>query len=114
MLSDAHGALVETMAQYIGEATNNQAEYRALIAGLERAMILGATDVVIQSDSELMVRQILGEYRVKNEKMKPLYEKTRRLLTAFATFTIRHVRREENSEADALVNAALDQAMTHR
>lgn len=111
VLTDAQGELVAEIAEYIGEATNNQAEYRALIAGLTRAQELAATVVDIRMDSELVVRQLQGEYKVKNENMKPLYAQATALLKTFARYTIQHVRREQNTEADKLVNQALDAAI---
>jgi ribonuclease HI len=110
VLTDAEGERVGHVAECIGIATNNQAEYRAFIAGLEAALRLGATQVTVQSDSELLVKQILGEYRVKNEKIQPLYKAASTLLDKFEKYTVKHVRREANAEADALVNAALDAA----
>ncbi len=111
VITDAAGTLVAEIAEYIGEATNNQAEYRALIAGLERARELGATRIDIRMDSELVVRQLQGEYKVKNEKMKPLYTEATHLLRGFEHYTIAHVRREQNAEADKLVNQAIDAAV---
>ncbi|HMF12576.1 MAG TPA: ribonuclease HI family protein [Gemmataceae bacterium] len=94
----------------IGDATNNQAEYTALIQALERALQLGrAHRLLVHSDSELLVKQMNGEYRVKDEGLKPLYEKARRLASRFAAVTIRHVPRLQNAWADRLYNAALDQ-----
>lgn len=111
VMTDAQGEVVAEIAEYIGEATNNQAEYRALIAGLTRAQELAATVVDIRMDSELVVRQLQGEYKVKNENMKPLYAQATALLKTFARYTIQHVRREQNAEADKLVNQALDAAI---
>lgn len=111
VVTDAQGEVVAEIAEYIGEATNNQAEYRALIAGLMRARELGTTVVDIRMDSELVVRQLKGEYKVKNENMKPLYGQATALLKTFARYTIQHVRREQNAEADKLVNQALDAAI---
>lgn len=111
VMTDAQGEVVAEIAEYIGEATNNQAEYRALIAGLTRARELAATVVDIRMDSELVVRQLNGEYKVKNENMKPLYVQATALLKTFARYTIQHVRREQNAEADKLVNQALDAAV---
>lgn len=111
VMTDAQGEVVAEIAEYIGEATNNQAEYRALIAGLTRARELAATVVDIRMDSELVVRQLKGEYKVKNENMKPLYGQATALLKTFSRYTIQHVRREQNAEADKLVNQALDAAI---
>lgn len=102
------GETVEAVAERIGEATNNVAEYRALIRGIEEAASLGADEVELIGDSELIVKQMLGQYKVKNAGMKPLHAEAKAALTAFSGWSIRHVRREQNSEADALVNQALD------
>ena len=93
---------------YIGYATNNQAEYHALIWGLENALLLNVRQIIIELDSELIVRQIKGEYKVRNEGIKPLYELAQLLLSRFYSYEISHVRRALNSVADALVNAAID------
>jgi ribonuclease HI len=94
----------------LGETTNNIAEYTAVVRALEHARQLGAGRVVVLSDSELMVKQMLGLYKVKNEGLRPLYERARDLCSDFASVTFRHVRREENSRADRLCNEALDGA----
>ena len=105
---DAQGEMIKTHSQFLGEATNNVAEYQALIKALEIAQELGATEIDICADSELVVKQIKGEYRVKNEGLKPLYNKARGLISAFEGFQISHVRREFNKMADKLANLALD------
>jgi ribonuclease HI len=102
-------ALVERNA-YIGEATNNVAEYRALLLGLELARELGAREVEVVNDSELVARQIGGEYKVKHAGLKPLFADAMRALREFDAWAVRAVRREQNSRADALVNEALDDA----
>jgi ribonuclease HI len=96
------------VAEPIGPATNNVAEYRALLRGLERAAQLGATDVEIVGDSELVARQISGAYKVKHPGIRPLYEQAIAALGRFDRWTIRTVPRADNARADALVNAALD------
>ncbi len=93
---------------FLGKATNNVAEYQGLIRGLELAVDLGATDARIFSDSELMVRQIRGEYKVKSPDLKPLYEHAQRLLLQIDLWQIQHVYRTENKRADELVNMAID------
>lgn len=93
---------------FLGEATNNVAEYQGLIEGLRRAKKLAATDVEVFSDSELLVRQMNGEYRVKNEGLKPLYEKANNLAANFGKFCISHVRREQNTQADKMANKAMN------
>jgi len=100
------GTPVEAWGEVIGHVTNNQAEYQALLAGLRKARQLGAEAVTVRSDSQLLVRQLLGQYRVKNPKLKPVYEEARRLAGNFKRFTIEHVRREENRAADRLANRA--------
>ena len=107
-VKDEKGRLLSAISERIGRTTNNQAEYRALIAALREAGRLGATGVDIRLDSELLVRQLTGRYRVKHPALKPLYEETRRLLSGLAGFTITHIPRTENAEADDLANAALD------
>lgn len=93
---------------YLGVATNNVAEYRGLLAALEHARHQGWRRLWIGSDSELMVRQVRGEYRVKNAGLKPLFERCRRLLAGFEQFTLEHVPRERNAEADRLANQAMN------
>jgi ribonuclease HI len=101
--------LGETSA-YIGETTNNVAEYRAVLLGLELARELGARTVEVVNDSELVARQIAGAYKVKNPGLKPLFEETMRALRGFDRWAVRNVRREENERADELVNEELDRA----
>lgn len=93
---------------FLGQATNNVAEYRALLAGLKAAADLAAGEVHVVSDSELLVRQMNGQYRVKSPHLKPLHEQARELQSAFERCTFRHVRREKNWRADRLVNDAID------
>jgi ribonuclease HI len=97
--------------EYIGEATNNVAEYRALLLGLALARDLGASEVEVVNDSELIARQIGGEYKVKHAGLKPLYRAAMGELRAFDTWAVRPVRRESNARADELVNEALDRAL---
>jgi ribonuclease HI len=92
----------------LGETTNNIAEYAALVHALEHANTLGAKRLEVRSDSDLMVQQMNGNYRVKNEGLRPLYEQARQLCRRFDSVNIRHVRREENTRADRLCNEALD------
>ena len=93
---------------YIGLATNNQAEYQALIWGLKNAAAFGICHLDIQADSELMIKQLSGEYKVKNEGIKPLHAEALGLLSGFAAYTLTHIVREANTAADALVNEAID------
>lgn len=110
MMIGGGGEVVERLHRGIGEATNNVAEYRALLLALERALEAGATDVTVCSDSELLVRQLQGRYRVKHPALQPLFAKARELISAFRHFEIRHVPRELNAEADALANRGIDEA----
>jgi ribonuclease HI len=103
-------ALIASVSECIGVTTNNVAEYRALIAGLEAVAHLRARAIHVRADSLLMIKQLRGEWRVKHENMKPLYAEARKLLTVYEIVDLQHVRREMNTEADALVNEALDAA----
>ncbi len=102
------GEAVERIRKAIGQTTNNVAEYYALIAALDYAAAHGITKLSIRSDSELLVRQIQGRYKVKSASLRPLHERARKLAQALAYFSIEYVPREQNREADALANAALD------
>ena len=106
-IKDEQGKLIAHISQRIGRATNNQAEYRAIIAALEEAARLGARQVELNSDSELVVRQIRGKYRVKRATLKPLYQRVKQLLSLLDGFTITHIPRQQNQEADNLANMAL-------
>lgn len=108
VVRDESGAILVTVSETIGEATNNVAEYRALLAGIEQANHLGADRIELRGDSELVVRQVRGEYKVKNAGIKPLHAEVLAGLESFGDWAIEHVRREDNSEADTLVNDALD------
>lgn len=107
-IKDEQGRLLASISQRIGQTTNNQAEYKAIIAALEKATSLGAEQVDMHSDSELVVRQINGRYRVKKATLKPLHQKVQRLLSQFESFTITHIPRQQNKEADSLANMALE------
>ncbi|MFC2001784.1 ribonuclease HI family protein [Chloroflexota bacterium] len=107
-IKDEQGRLMASLSQCIGTTTNNQAEYRAVIATLEKAINLGAKEVTLNSDSELVVKQINGQYRVKKATLKPLYQKAKQLLASLEAYTVTHVPREQNTEADKLANKALD------
>src|SRR5262245_31614350 len=93
---------------YLGIKTNNQAEYEALLLGLRELVQRGAKKVNIRADSEFMIRQLLGEYRVKNEGIKPLFEAAKNLLESFDSVDLKHIPREENTIADELSNIAID------
>lgn len=98
-----------SLCAYLGHKTNNQAEYEALLLGLKELKRRGAKKVEIRADSELLVRQLNGEYKVKNAGLQNLFFKAKELLGAFESVTIRHVPREENREADRLANEAIDE-----
>jgi ribonuclease HI len=102
------GKVLEERGERIGRATNNVAEYRALLLGIELAAIHGADELELVGDSELIVRQVEGKYKVKDATMKELHGQVKAALAPFASWSIRHVRREHNADADRLVNAALD------
>jgi ribonuclease HI len=102
------GEVVAHRGETIGRATNNVAEYRALLLGIGLATEQGAEEVELIGDSELIVRQVEGKYKVKNADMRELHAEVKRALAPFASWSIRHVRREHNADADRLVNEALD------
>jgi len=105
-----NGEVIATAKRFLGHCTNNIAEYEALILGLEKALGNGATAISIYLDSELLVRQIQGVYRVKNPTLKPLMTGVRALLDRFDTWQVAHVPRSENAAADKLANEAIDEA----
>jgi ribonuclease HI len=109
-LASPSGELLDEVSELIGTATNNVAEYRGVLLGLARAKELGATQVELVNDSELVARQLSGAYKVKHPSMIPLFQQARAALAGFEQWSIRTVRREENARADALVNEALDGA----
>jgi ribonuclease HI len=102
------GEVLEERGERIGRATNNVAEYRALLLGIELAAAHGASELELVGDSELIVRQVEGRYKVKDATMRELHAEVKRALQPFGRWSIRHVRREHNANADRLVNAALD------
>jgi ribonuclease HI len=108
VLSTPDGEVVDEAAETLGRATNNVAEYRGLLLGLERARALGATEVEVINDSELIAHQVNGRYKVKHADMKPLYAAALEALRGFERWSIRPVPRAQNAAADALVNQALD------
>jgi ribonuclease HI len=108
VVRDSDGGILATVSETIGEATNNVAEYRALIAGIQQAKLLGADRLELFGDSELVVKQVRGEYKVKNPGIRPLHAEVVEALRGFDVWSIDHVRREQNADADALVNDALD------
>jgi ribonuclease HI len=108
VIYDEAGNVVREVSQGLGRTTNNVAEYTALVEALRQALKLGAEEVTVRSDSELMVKQIRGEYAVKNVGLQPLFVEARRLLLRFPRWRIEHVPREENRRADELANRGID------
>jgi ribonuclease HI len=107
IIKDEQGRLIARISQRIGQATNNQAEYRAIIAALRKAISLGARQVELNSDSELVVKQINGSYRVKKPALKPLYQKVKQLQDSLEGFSITHIPGQQNTEAHKLAHLAL-------
>jgi ribonuclease HI len=108
VVTTPEGEVVEQRGERLGTATNNVAEYRAVLLGIDLARELGASELELVGDSELVVRQIRGEYKVKDLGLKPLRDKVQAALEGFDEWSIRHVRREDNAAADLLVNETLD------
>ena len=108
VLKDEKGILVAEVSEYIGKTTNNQAEYRAVLAAMEKARGLGAEELEFILDSELVVRQLNREYKVKDKNLAVIFMKVYNAGQTFSKVSFKHVRREYNKEADALVNKALD------
>ena len=109
VISDARGRTVKELKRFLGMATNNVAEYRAVILALEKALDFGAGSVTVYLDSELVVRQLRGEYRVREAHLKTLHRQALEILNRFSKYNIHHVPREENRRADQLANEAIDQ-----
>jgi len=110
ILKTAGGSTLATVREYLGHTTNNVAEYTALLLGLRRALELGVERIEVRADSQLLIRQLGGQYRVKSEQLRPLYEQARELLAQFAATRLQHVPRAQNSEADRLANEGIDLA----
>jgi ribonuclease HI len=108
VVQDGDGEVLEERSAAIGTATNNVAEYKALLLGIERAAAIGADRLELVGDSELVVRQVKGEYKVKDATLQGLHAQVLTALEGFDQWSIRHVRREQNAEADRLVNEELD------
>ena len=108
VVQDADGQVLQEKGEKIGRATNNVAEYRALLLGIEMAAALEASELELIGDSELIVRQVEGRYKVKDATLRDLHAEVKRALQPFESWSIRHVRRAQNAEADRLVNEALD------
>jgi probable phosphoglycerate mutase len=109
-IEDENGQLIEEFSKPIGIATNNVAEYHGLLAALRYALEHGHKNLLIRSDSELLVKQMRGEYRVKNSGLVPLHQEARRLAAQLDKITFEHVRRAHNAEADRLANLAMDES----
>jgi ribonuclease HI len=105
------GHIVAKVGKFLGEETNNVAEYMGLIIGLKRAKAMGIKELDVFADSELLVKQLSGDYAVKAEHLKPLHEEARRLLEGFSAIEVRHIPREENAQADAMSNRAIDERL---
>jgi probable phosphoglycerate mutase len=114
VLRDGSGRVIGEIAEAIGETTNNVAEYKALIRGLELALELDVTDVEIFLDSQLVVSQMKGEWKIKKQELRPLALKANSLMNRFSSTSIKHVPRELNADADALANQAMDAAALDR
>ena len=112
IIKNESGEVKARISRYIGEATNNQAEYKALIAALEEAARLGAERVDIRMDAQLVTRQIRGSYKARNANLKLLCHQAKQLLSQFQSFTITHIPRKENRVADALANQAIDKHLS--
>ena len=109
VIRDPRGQVVAKLKKYIGRSTNNVAEYYGLIAALDYAQQHCIRALRVESDSELLVRQMRGQYKVKSPELRPLFERARKMAQTFDSFKIEHVYREQNAEADALANEALDE-----
>lgn len=109
VIRDARGEIVARLKKYIGQNTNNVAEYFGLIAALDYAQTHDIRALRIESDSELLVKQMHGQYKVKSAELRPLFERAKKMSQTFESFRINHVYREQNREADALVNQALEE-----
>ena len=110
VICDESGKVVKELSRYLGRTTNNVAEYEGLLMGLDALVQLGRKKISVQSDSQLLVRQLNGEYRVKDEKLKVLYQRAMTLLRQFDAYRILHVYREMNKLADRLANRGIDEA----
>ena len=114
VIQDARGTTLETLSQFVGDATNNVAEYRGLVAALEYAVSRQTRRLKIYCDSELVARQMQGRYRVQSLALKPLYERARQLAGQISHFSIENLPREQNRQADLLANKALDETLERR
>ncbi|WP_338864235.1 reverse transcriptase-like protein [Myxococcus stipitatus] len=111
VVTDAEGQVLARLGRFLGTQTNNTAEYQGLLLGLRHAKSLGVREVDVYADSELLIRQLGGQYQVKSATLKPLFDEARKLLTAFARVRLHHIPRAKNAEADAMSNRAIDERM---
>jgi len=111
LIESAEGALLDRLSEFIGRATNNVAEYKALLAALDYALRRGYARLRVLTDSELLARQVQGGYKVRHAALKPLHERAQRMISQLDSFSIHHVPREQNLEADRLVNQTLDETI---
>ena len=111
IIKDEAGTILDKISKRLGVTTNNQAEYQAIIMGLEKAIGLGAKNVKVMSDSELVVKQMNGQYKVKNTELRPLYQKVVQLTGSLESFKISYIPSEQNKAADAQANKALDSGL---
>lgn len=111
VVTDAAGQVLARLGRFLGTQTNNTAEYQGLLLGLRHAKSLGVREVDVYADSELLIRQLGGQYQVKSATLKPLFDEARKLLTAFARVRLHHIPRAKNAEADAMSNRAIDERM---
>jgi ribonuclease HI len=105
------GHIVAKIGKFLGDSTNNVAEYMGLILGLRRAKAMGIRELDVYSDSELLVKQLAGDYAVKADHLRPLHDEAKSLLGAFSAIQVRHIPREENAQADAMSNRAIDERL---
>lgn len=114
VVCDAGGSVIENISEYIGESTNNVAEYNALIAALEEGLVKKSNSIIINTDSELLVKQLNGEYKVKNDELKQLFSRVQRLLKGFKQVQVNHIDRSQNKGADKLATKAVDSNRTKK
>ena len=108
VLKDTTGRTIDTISRRLAPTTNNQAEYQAVISGLEKAIKLGAKSVIVKADSELVVKQIKGQFKIKNTALRPLYQEVVQLTGQLEDFAVSYIPRKHNAKADALANKAFD------
>lgn len=114
VILDSSGNVKKELNRYIGETTNNVAEYKAIIAGLKAAKTFAPSGINIFADSQLVIKQLLGEYKVKSERLRPLYDQCIKLLNQFSDYNLQHIPREDNEKADRLANLGIDQVEQNR